>query len=89
MGIRNKRILKALRNLYQITIKKKPFEENRILAEKRFASFFGVRPIQHCALNVIVVAPRFVNPDTAGENLPLSFCDDPRLPQIDDINEIL
>ena len=52
-----------------------PFEDNRILAEKRFLEELGIETVDACKLKVFITTPRIYNPNEAGINYRLSFCE--------------
>lgn len=60
---------------FLISIIGSPFEESKRLAETSFLQSLGISQNQACQLNVIVTTPRFANPDQAGQEYKLSFCE--------------
>ena len=62
--------------LYQITVLGSPFETARILAEQQFLYEVGLDEERACNLNVVISTPSFANPNDAGKNYGLSFCEE-------------
>ncbi len=62
------------KNLYRITITKSPFETNRQLAENKFLEITGFNQQKACSEQVLIGTLSKVNPDQAGKDIPLSFC---------------
>ena len=52
-----------------------PFEENRQIAEKRFLEELGIKTTEACKLSVYITTPRAYNPNEAGINYRLSWCE--------------
>jgi hypothetical protein len=59
---------------FNISITASPFERIRRQAENDFLKKMGPDEQFICSLNVVITTPRFANPDQAGRNYPLSFC---------------
>jgi len=60
---------------YDIVILGSPFEKYRAEAEKAFLIKLNVSEGEACSLNVVVGTVQFANPDEAGRDFPLSFCE--------------
>ena len=61
-------------NEFLISINKSPFDQFRIQAENNFLTKLGINQQEACKLTVVITTPRFVNPNQAGQNYSLSFC---------------
>lgn len=61
-------------NEFLISITSSPFEENRKKAEEAFLVRMGVTQEDACRLKVTITTPLSINPNEAGVNYPLSFC---------------
>lgn len=59
---------------FLLNIQGSPFEQYRQAAEQAFLQKMGISQQQACNLNVIIRTPAFVNPDQAGQDYFLSFC---------------
>lgn len=59
---------------FNISVLASPFDTWRGVAEAKLLSRLGVNEKEACQLNVVVTTPLFVNPDEAGNQYPLSFC---------------
>ncbi len=62
------------KKLYRITITKSPFETNRQLAESKFLEITGLNQQQACSEQVLVGTLAKINPEQAGIDFSLSFC---------------
>lgn len=60
---------------FLITISKTPFEENKTKAENKLLEILGVDKETMCRFDVVITTPHFVDPEHAGKNYALSFCD--------------
>ena len=61
---------------FLLSITASPFEENRLLVEKDFLQQLEIDEDKACKLNTATTTPAFVNPDEAGKNWPLTFCEE-------------
>ena len=61
---------------FLISITKLPFEEMRLIAEEDLLQQLGIDEDKACRLNISTTTPAFVNPDEAGINWPLTFCEE-------------
>lgn len=59
---------------FLITILGSPFDTQRQAAETAFLQSLGISQADACKLSVSISTPRYVNPDQAGQQYPLSFC---------------
>jgi len=59
---------------FLITINGSPFEAQRQAAEAAFLQSLGISQTDACKLPVSITTPRYANPDQAGTQYPLSFC---------------
>ncbi len=57
-----------------ISILGSPFDDARQKAESQFLNTLGISPQDACRLPVTLNTPSFANPDEAGTNYKLSFC---------------
>ena len=62
-------------NLFLISIISSPFKEIRKTAEGEFVKILGVTQADACKLNVSITTPLYANPQEAGKNYRLSFCE--------------
>lgn len=62
-------------NQFLISVIGSPFYQKRVLAENQFLSSLGISQDDACKLNVIITTPRHANPNEAGKNYSLSFCE--------------
>lgn len=62
-------------DLFLISVNEAPFEETRKKAEQAFLALLEASDSVACRMNVRVVSPYFANPDVAGQQFPLSFCE--------------
>lgn len=69
---------------YDITVMKAPFAAHREEAENKFLEEMGISRAEACDLNITVGTIMSVDPDAAGQNYPLSFCDTHYLDEIED-----
>jgi len=46
----------------------------KLEVEKRFIELLDISEAEACKLDVIITTPQFVNPEFAGEEYYLSFC---------------
>ena len=61
---------------FLISIKKTPFETSRKIAEQDFLNnILKTNKKLACQFNVKVVVPNFVDPELAGQEFSLSFCE--------------
>jgi len=65
----------AQSNSYTISILSSPFAEIRSQAEQKLGEVLNKSPQDLCLFNVTVTTPNFANPDEAGNEYGLSFCD--------------
>lgn len=61
---------------FLISITTSPFEDNRLLAEEDFLQQLEIDEDKACRLNTATTTPAFVNPDEAGKNWPMTFCEE-------------
>jgi hypothetical protein len=61
--------------LYQVNVLGSPFERARLDAEQAFLFELGITEERACVLNVVVTTPAYANPNDAGINYSLSFCE--------------
>ena len=61
-------------NQFLVNILSSPFEGVKAQAEKEFLRILDVTAPQSCSLNVVLATPRFANPQEAGREYTLSFC---------------
>ncbi|OGM01821.1 hypothetical protein A2115_03825 [Candidatus Woesebacteria bacterium GWA1_41_8] len=59
---------------FLLVITSSPFEENRKLAEKDLLQVLGITEADMCKLSVYITTPQIYNPNEAGNNYPLSYC---------------
>lgn len=62
-------------DVFIISVTGTPFEQVREKAEQEFLSLTQSTERTACRLNVKIGTPFFANPDLAGKNFPLSFCE--------------
>jgi len=60
---------------FLISIIGSPFDEAKLKAEVSFLQSLGISQDEACRLNVIITTPRFANPEQAGQEYKLSFCE--------------
>ena len=60
---------------FLISIDNSPFFQKRILAEKAFLNKLEINKEEACRLDVRVATPRHINPEEAGKEYGLSFCE--------------
>lgn len=60
---------------YLITVTESPFDDFRTVAEQGFIKSLGITEEEACGLNVKIATPLFANPDEAGVEYGLSFCE--------------
>ena len=60
---------------FLISITASPFVENEQAAEDELLTRLGISEEEACQLNVIITTPQSVNPNEAGKNYGLSFCE--------------
>lgn len=61
---------------FLLSITTSPFEENRVVAENDFLQQLEIDEDKACRLDVATTTPAFANPDEAGNNWPLTFCEE-------------
>lgn len=59
---------------FLISILDSPFDEVRKQAEKEFLKELGISRGEACTMNVLITTPGYANPENAGRNYRLSFC---------------
>lgn len=59
---------------FLISITGSPFESQRQIAEKAFIQSLGISQIDACKLTINITTSIHINPNEAGKNYPLSFC---------------
>lgn len=64
------------REYFLISIYSSPFQEIKNSAEESFIQILGIKQEDLCKLNVSITTPEFANPDEAGINYQLSFCEE-------------
>lgn len=62
-------------NQFIITIMLSPFETYRQIAEKALLERLNINEQEACSLDVNIGTPQSVNPNEAGRNYKLSFCE--------------
>lgn len=60
---------------FLLNVLSSPFESIKLEAEADFLKTLGITKIEACRLNVVIKTPRFANPDQAGKDFGLSFCE--------------
>lgn len=60
---------------FLISITAPPFNENVSAAEQEFLDRLGISEAEACKLNVVITTPQSANPNEAGKNYGLSFCE--------------
>lgn len=60
---------------FLIVVTSIPFETNRLAAEDIFLEELGIDKGSACKLKVFITTPRIYNPNEAGTNFGLSFCE--------------
>lgn len=61
---------------FLISITTSPFEDIRSIAEEDLLQQLEIDEDKACRLNTATTTPAFVNPDEAGINWPLTFCEE-------------
>lgn len=62
-------------NQFLVSILSSPFEKARLSAEEEFLKTLSIDKKLACELNVLITTPVFINPNEAGKEYRLSFCD--------------
>ena len=61
--------------LFIVSITSYPFDSFRSIAEQEFLKKLGISQEEACKLNVDITTPMSANPDKAGKNYELSWCE--------------
>lgn len=65
----------AQEDQFLISVIMSPFNEKRIEAENDFVIRLGISKENACLLDVVITTPKYANPNEAGKNYSLSFCE--------------
>ena len=62
-------------NQFLVSIINRPFDEKRKIAEEELLQILGTDQIEACKLDIVITTPGYANPEFAGKNYKLSFCE--------------